>query len=64
MDNQAQVDALEHLLMAVLRSNSMLAEGFKAFERAHISLVDSEGPAGAQEKSAAVNYLNHLKQQL
>lgn len=49
--------------MAVLKSNSRFAEGFKASERAHISLMDSDGPPGAQEKSAALNYLNHLKQQ-
>lgn len=64
MSNQAQVDALEHLLMAVLQSSTLMTETYKAFDKAHRSLIGSNGPGGPTQKSAAVDYLNHLKAQL
>ncbi|MBP1086057.1 MULTISPECIES: hypothetical protein [Pseudomonas] len=64
MSNQAQIDALEHLLMAVLKSSPMTMNSFKAFENAQSSLLGSNGPGGPNEKSAAVDYLSHLKSQL
>lgn len=65
MNNQAQIDALEHLLIAVLKSsvtNGVPLQDF--FDRAHSSLLGSDGPGGPKEKSAAVDYLNHIKSQL
>ena len=64
MSNQAQVDAIEHLLLAVLRLNKMSLTALNAFENAQASLMGSDGPGGPTQKTAAVEYLNHLKQQL
>ncbi|MCY1461111.1 hypothetical protein D9M71_787330 [compost metagenome] len=64
MSNQAQADAIEHLLLAVLRLNKMSLPAFKAFEDAQASLMGSDCPGGDTQKTAAVEYLNHLKQQL
>ncbi|MFV3319383.1 hypothetical protein [Pseudomonas sp. NY15374] len=64
MSNQAQVDAIEHLLMAVLKSSGMTMNSFKAFEKAQGSLMGSDGPGGPEQKSAAAQYLDHLKKQL
>lgn len=64
MSNQAQVDAIEHLLMAVLKSNGMTLSSFKAFEKAQGSIMGSDGPGSTDQKSAAAEYLERLKQQL
>lgn len=61
MSNQSQVDALEHLLIAVL--NSSIANGMpKKFllETAQASLLGSNGPEGHEQKSEAVDYLNFI----
>jgi hypothetical protein len=59
---QAQIDALEHLLLAVLKSS--ITNGVPLghfFEKAQGTLMGSDGPGGPTEKSAAVDYLNYLK---
>lgn len=63
MSNQAQVDALEHLLIAVLKTNGLTLSSARAFETAHGSIMGSDGPPGTDEKSAANTYLEHLKMQ-
>ncbi|KRV64201.1 hypothetical protein [Pseudomonas citronellolis] len=64
MSNQAQIDAVEHLLMAVLRRSkiSLLAEN--AFEDALASIMESTGPGGTREKTEAADYLKHLRASL
>lgn len=64
MTNQAQIDAVEQLLMAVLKSNPFKADAERAFEKASSALLGSEGPPGTTEKTQAANYLAHLKLQL
>lgn len=64
MSNQAQIDALEHLLMAVLRSSPMTMNSFTAFETAHSALLKSEGPGGPIDRSASIDYLLQLKKKL
>ncbi|WP_397448186.1 hypothetical protein [Pseudomonas sp. NA-150] len=59
MSNQAQVDALEHLLIAVLNSTSGAPKSY-LIEKAQGSLLGSDGPGGPEQKSEAVNYLNHI----
>ena len=64
MSNQAQVDALEHLLLAILRTSAVSIPLPVIFEKAQSSILGSDGPGGPQQKSEAVEYLNHLKRQL
>jgi hypothetical protein len=58
---QAQIDAVESLLIALLKSNQMSLVAFKVFENAHARIMSENGPPGTTEKSAAADYLNSLK---
>ncbi|WP_122747168.1 hypothetical protein [Pseudomonas sp. H26/SER47-MNA-CIBAN-0231] len=65
MSNNAQVDAIEHLLIAVL--NSSMSTGVpKSYllETAQASLLGSDGPGGPEQKSAAVEYLKYIESRL
>lgn len=64
MSNQAQVDALEHLLIAIFRKNRMSLLAEPAFEAALSSIMGSDGPGGPEQKGAAAEYLNELKQRV
>ena len=64
MSQQAQIDALEHLLLAVLKRNKMTLTAEAVFEAANSSIMGSDGPGGSTEKTRAVEYLNYLKSQL
>lgn len=64
MSQQAQIDALEHLLIAVLKKNKMTLQTESIFESAHGSIFGSDGPPGTTEKTAAASYLEHLKLKL
>ena len=64
MSNNAQVDAIEHLLMALLKSSQMSMTSYKLFEEALGSILGSDGPGGPTQKTAAADYLSHLKGQL
>ncbi len=59
MSNQAQIDALEHLLIAVLNSMPGAPKNH-LIETAKGSLLGSDGPGGPEQKSAAVGYLNYI----
>ncbi|WP_321354634.1 hypothetical protein [Pseudomonas extremaustralis] len=59
---QSQIDALEHLLTAFLKRCETDNVVRMVFEDAHASLMGSNGPGGTSQKSAAVDYLNHMKQ--
>ena len=61
---QAQLDALEHLLMAVLKTSGSSIPSKAVFSKAESSLAGADGPPGTDEKTAARKYLDHLKQQL
>lgn len=60
MSNQAQVDALEHLLMAVLEQ-STTKDVERLFEKAQGSIMGSAGPSGTTQKSQAYDYLRHIR---
>ncbi|WP_349569475.1 hypothetical protein [Azotobacter salinestris] len=64
MSQQARIDALEHLLIAVLKLSKITLVVDTAFENAHSSIMGSDGPGGPAEKTKAVEYLNYLKSQL
>lgn len=64
MSNQAQIDALEHLLLAVLKSSIINGvEPDYLLGKARDSIMGENGPAGTTEKSNAAEYLNHLGKQ-
>lgn len=60
---QAQLDALEHLLIGLLKTSSVTVPHSVIFEKAEASLMSEDGPPGTDEKTAARRYLDHLKQQ-
>ena len=65
MSNNAQVDAIEHLLIAVL--NSSISNGVPKedlLERANSSLFDSDGPGGPEQKTEAAEYLKYIGSRL
>ncbi|KPW43522.1 Uncharacterized protein ALO59_02352 [Pseudomonas amygdali pv. mellea] len=64
MDNQAQIDAVEQLLMAFLKGHPFRVDVEAAFIKADAALMGSDGPPGTKEKTQAANYLAHLKLQL
>lgn len=59
MSNQAQIDALEHLLIAVL-SSTPGAPKKHLIETAQGSLLGSDGPGGPEQKTEAVDYLKYI----
>ncbi|MBU6957194.1 hypothetical protein KRR23_05495 [Pseudomonas sp. CVAP len=63
MSNQAQIDALEHLLIAVLKSSPGAPKDY-LIEKAQGSLLGSDGPGGPEQKSEAVDYLNYIATRL
>lgn len=63
MSNQAQIDALEHLLIAVLNSTPGAPKGY-LIKQAQGSLLGSDGPGGPDQKSEAVNHLNYIATRL
>ncbi|RWU21338.1 hypothetical protein DM813_19335 [Pseudomonas alkylphenolica] len=62
--NQAQVDAVEHLLMAFLKRSESAQIVAKVYEDAYASIMGSEGPPDNAEKEAALEHLNNLRLQL
>ncbi|MGP3789811.1 hypothetical protein [Pseudomonas sp. B392_1p] len=64
MSNQAQVDALEHLLIAILQKSKMTLQVDPAFDAALSSIMGSDGPGGPAEKSAAADYLADIKRRV
>ena len=64
MSNQAQVDALEHLLLAIMKTSTVSIPRPVIFEKAQSSLLGSDGPGGPQQKSEAVEYHKYLERQL
>jgi len=63
MSNQAQIDALEHLVLALVASSERYGRSVEGlFDDAHSSLMSEKGPSGAEQKSDATSYLlKHLK---
>ncbi|AOS74423.1 hypothetical protein BH711_10880 [Pseudomonas fluorescens] len=64
MSNQAQIDAIEKLLMAVLKTSGASLSSSTVFAKAQALIMGSDGPSGTTEKTNAANYLAHLKEQL
>lgn len=60
---QAQLDALEHLLIGILKTSAISIPHNVIFEKAKISLAGENGPPGSTEKTAARQYLENLQRQ-
>jgi hypothetical protein len=58
---QAQIDALESLLIALIKNNQMSTDITKVFADAHSRIMSESGPAGTAETTEAASYLEHLK---
>ena len=59
---QAQLDALEHLLIGLLKTSAVSIPHSAVFAKAKESLAGENGPPGTTEKTAAREYLEHLQQ--
>jgi len=64
MSQQAQIDALEHLLIVVLKRNKMTLYVEGVFDEAKSSIMGSDGPSGVGEKTKAFEYLEQLELQI
>jgi hypothetical protein len=64
MSNQAQIDAVEHLLLTVLKRTKMTLQTEQVFADAQASVMGSDGPGGPQQKEEAAEYLAQLKVRL
>ncbi len=64
MNNQAQIDALQHLLLAVLNSGLTTVPRASLFEQAQGSIMGSNGPSGPDQKSLAMDYLQFIQSQV
>jgi hypothetical protein len=64
MSNQAQIDAVENLLIAALKQNQVTLPANPIFDAALSSIMGSDGPGGPKEKSQAAEYLNYLKSKI
>jgi hypothetical protein len=64
MVNQAQVDAVEQLLMAVMKAYKFRVDAEQIFDNASSALMGEDGPPGTEQKIQAANYLAHLRRQL
>ncbi|WP_433766671.1 hypothetical protein [Pseudomonas putida] len=63
MDESARLAALEHLVIALIKENSLRA-GFppdSVFKAAAGSIMGSNGPGGPKEKSAAREALENIQ---
>lgn len=63
MSQQAQIDALEHLVLAILKTNAMSLNLNRVVESAEASIMSEDGPSGTSEKTQAREYLSHLLRQ-
>jgi hypothetical protein len=61
MSQQAQIDALEHLVLTLIRKNPTGIVLNNLFEGAQASVMSEKNPSGSEFKSEACSYLEHLK---
>lgn len=64
MSLQTQVDALEHLLIAVLKKNQMTLPTDVIFNAACASVRGSNGPTSTVSKEDICKYLDQMKSQI
>lgn len=63
MELESRVEALEHLVAALLKKNPMTLNKQSVFEDAHASIMGSNGPGGPNKKTAAAEALRYIREQ-
>lgn len=63
MSNQAQIDAIEHLLLAVLKQSGTTFSDV-VIEEALVSLMREDAPGGLERRGYARDYLAELRARL
>lgn len=61
MSQQAQIDALEHLVLTLIKKNQLTLAATDLFEEAKASVMGERNASGSEFKSEANTYLDHLK---
>jgi DUF438 domain-containing protein len=61
MSQQAQIDALEHLVLTLIKKNRTSLSTAELFEDAQSSVMSEKNASGHEIKTEASSYLEHLK---
>ena len=61
MSQQAQIDALEHLVLTLIKKNRTSLSTTELFEDAKASVMSEKNASGNEFKSEANSYLEHLQ---
>lgn len=61
MSQQAQIDALEHLVLTLIKSNRTALSTSQLFEDSKASVMSEKNASGSEFKTEAISYLDHLK---
>lgn len=61
MSQQAQIDALEHLVLTLIKKNRTVLSTAKLFDDAKDSVMSERNASGSDFKTEASTYLDHLK---
>lgn len=63
MDQDARITALEHLVATLIKGVDLSSGVSKSsiFSATQASILDSSGPGGPKEKTAALEYLEQIK---
>lgn len=61
MSQQAQIDALEHLVLTLIKKNRSSLSTAELFEDAQASVMSEKNASGHEFKTEASSYLEHLK---
>ncbi|WP_312151887.1 hypothetical protein [Pseudomonas sp.] len=62
--NQDQLDAVEHLLLAILKTSKASMPADPIFDAASSSIKSSSGPRSTDDQRAALRYLEQLRKKL
>ena len=61
MSQQAQIDALEHLVLTLIKKNRTALSTVDLFDDAKASVMSEKNASGNELKSEACSYLGHLQ---
>ncbi|WP_434681303.1 hypothetical protein J3P77_09435 [Pseudomonas sp. R1-18] len=61
MSQQAQIDALEHLVLTLIKKNRSSLSTTELFDDAKASVMSERNASGNEYKTEASSYLEHLQ---
>jgi len=61
MSQQAQIDALEHLVLTLIKKNRTALSTAELFDDAKTSVMSEKNASGNEYKTEARSYLEHLE---